>query len=144
MQTGTIYRPELPYSASAPAVSTNKIGTLQPPPATPAELRQSSLFNENANLPFSATNTVPVDPEREYVLPNGITIYGDLPVAHRLAKVTENFNDVFTDQGTTYNIPEEDWMPIPLKPGASLSLLKVYNLSQVDRVKLDETFDKLY
>ena len=51
---------------------------------------------------------------------------------------------MFTDQGTTYDIPEEDWMPIPLKPGASLSLLKVYNLSQVDRVKLDETFDKLY
>ena len=108
MQTGTIYRPELPYLASAPAASTNQIGTLQPPPATLAKLRQSSPFDENVNLPFSATNTVPVDPEREHVLPNGITIYGDLPVAHRLAKVTENFNNVFTDQGTTYNILKED------------------------------------
>lgn len=87
---------------------------------------------------------MPVDPQLEHRLASGITVYGKLTVAQQLASVTEKYQDIFTDQGATVDIPEEEWMPIPLKPGAKPSPSKVYNLSIADRAKLNKTFDKLY
>ena len=143
MQEGKACRPELPVSVSTVGAPTNQ--------AAPW-IQDGLLIQEKSGpdpppgieFPKTAAPTVPVDPQLEHRLDNGITVYGKLTVAQQLAAVTEKYQDVFTDQGATVDIPEEEWMPIPLKPGAKPSPSKVYNLSTADRAKLDETFDKLH
>ena len=84
-----------------------------------------------------------VDPTLEHVLPNGVTVYGNEEVYKVLSSVVAEYEDVFTDSGATINIPEEQWMPIPLKPDAKAKPSKVYPLDQKDREIVDATFDKL-
>lgn len=153
MRTGTGCRPELPNTASITTAPANHtVPTVAPANQTPPCLAYKSastsisrdVGDPGIEFPKTAAPTVPIDPELEHRLPNGITVYGKLIIAQELATVMEKYGDVFTDQGTTVDIPEEEWMPIPLKEGAKPSPSKVYNLSQADRVKLDETFGKLH
>ena len=80
----------------------------------------------------TATSTATgVDPRLEHVLPNGVTIYGrDEEAFHALSQVTLEFEDVFMDTGSTIDIPEEQWMPIPLKADAKAKPSKMYPLGQ--------------
>lgn len=85
-----------------------------------------------------------IDPSMEHAMPNRIIIYGKPDVATQLATVVDEFPEIWTDRGTTVDIPEDQWMPIPLLLDAKSQPAKVYPVSQKDRQVIDETFDKLY
>ena len=85
-----------------------------------------------------------IDPQLETVLPSGITVYGSPDVATQLAAVADEFPTIWNDQGTTVDIPEEQWMPINLKPDASVKPARVYPVSAKDREVIDKTFDKMH
>lgn len=85
-----------------------------------------------------------IDPNLEHVMPNGITVYGTPEVASQIASVAEEFPEIWQDQGTTVNIPEEEWMPIPLKSDATAKPSRVYPVSQKDKDVIDETFNKMH
>jgi hypothetical protein len=85
-------------------------------------------------------------PEKRYE--DGITIYGEDKAQQQLRHAIDKFSNIWKDDGSPANIPEEDWMQIPLienwekvyKPAAN----KVYPLGPKDRKVLDDTFDKLH
>ena len=85
-----------------------------------------------------------IDPTLEHVMPSGLTVYGTQETAEQIATVAMEFPEIWTDRGTTVDIPEEEWMPIPLKPGAESKPSRVYPVSQKDREVIDESFDKLH
>ena len=85
-----------------------------------------------------------MNPKLEHVLPNGVTIYGGSAEAIQVLKsVVAEYEDIFRDSGATIDIPEEEWMPIPVRPDAKVKACKVYPLGQRDRDVVDATFDKL-
>ena len=53
----------------------------------------------------------------ETLLPNGVTIYGstDSPDVIELTRVVNEFPKVWNDTGTFVDIPEDQWMKIPLR-----------------------------
>ena len=83
-----------------------------------------------------------IDPSLEHVLPSGVTVYGK--DVSGLASLVDSYQDIFKDSGSTVDIPEEEWMPINLKPGAAPKANKVYPLGARDRSVIDATFDKLH
>ena len=85
-----------------------------------------------------------IDPRLEHVMPSGLTVYGTQDTAEQIASVAMEFPEIWTDRGTTVDIPEEEWMPIPLKPEAVSKPSRVYPASQKDREVIDESFDKLH
>ena len=95
-------------------------------------------------LTNSTGSTTSIDPQLEHVLDNGITVYGTPEVASQIAAVAKEFPEIWEDQGATVDIPEEEWMPIPLKPDAVAKPSRVYPVSQKDREVIDSTFDKLH
>jgi hypothetical protein len=58
-----------------------------------------------------------------------------------LRRVAARFSNLFEDRGTVAIEPEEDYMKITLKPGASLPNRGPYNNSSKDRAVIDEKFD---
>ena len=92
----------------------------------------------------STTSLSTIDPTMEHVPPNGVTIYGNNDVATAIADVAYQYPEIWTNQGTTVDIPEEEWMPIPLKPGITPKPARVHPVSQRDKQIIDETFDKLH
>ena len=85
-----------------------------------------------------------MNPKLEHILPNGVTIYGGSAEAIQVLKsVVAEYEDIFRDSGATIDIPEEEWMPIPVRPDAKIKACKVYPLGQRDRDVVDATFDKL-
>ena len=107
---------------------------------TPERSEKAYSYTASSDEPSPAA----IDPSLEHVLPNGVTIYGKDQEAFRvLSTVVTDFEDVFMDTGSTIDIPEEQWMPIPLKPDAKAKSSKVYPLGQKDREVVDATFDKL-
>ena len=91
-----------------------------------------------------STSAVTIDPSLEYVMPNGVTIYGKPEAVEPLAQLIDEHQDLFVDQGQTVDIPEEEWMPIPLKPDATSKPAKVYAVGQRDKDVIDTTFDKMH
>lgn len=80
--------------------------------------------------------------------PYGATIYGDPATRERYAEVLLRYPRLFTDDGKTVDIPEEEWMPIPLvsdwnTAGAKLAH-KVYPLGPKDREVVDKIHGKLH
>lgn len=110
----------------------------------------TTLGSEAADLgslpkpPTASQATTTIDPSLENVLPNGVTVYGKPYAAQPLADLIQAHQDLFVDQGQTVDIPEEEWMPIPLKPGATSKPAKVYPVGHRDREVIDATFDKLH
>lgn len=102
--------------------------------------RTSDRFEASA---MNTTTTAAIDPKFEHVLPNGVTVYGDDNAMNALAAIVAEFEDVFTDSGSTIDLPEDQWMPIPVKAGATVKPSKVYPLGHKDREVVDATFDKL-
>ena len=82
----------------------------------------------------------------ETVLPNGVTIYGEPNVVAQLAAVVEEFADIWEDKGGSVDLPQEDWIRIPLRSDWETKITgrpKVYPLGIRDRAIVDEVFDKL-
>ena len=125
---------------SALATSTILAATAYAAMTQPTHLQKAST---SADMQPSAAS-VSIDPALEHVLPNGITIYGTHEVAAAIANVASEYPEIWTDQGTTVDIPENEWMPIPLKPGITPKPARVYPVSQRDKQVIDETFDKLH
>ena len=109
-------------TAVNPATSTNVALTETPLPAAP----------------------VTINPALEHVMAGGITVYGKLQDAVRIATVAEEFPSIWIDRGQTVDIPEAEWMPIQLKEGADPKPSRVYPLGEKDRKVVDDTFHKLH
>lgn len=80
--------------------------------------------------------------------PFGATIYGDEPIRARYAEVLLRYLRLFTDDGKTADIPEDEWMTIPLvndwnTAGAKLAH-RVYPLGPKDREVVDRIHGKLH
>ena len=100
-----------------------------------------SLLSKISN---SASDTIIIDPCLEHIIPNSVTIYRKPKAADSLAQLLNEHQDLFQNQGQTVDIPEEEWMPIPLKPNTTSKPSKVYPVGQKDKEVIDTTFDKLY
>ena len=105
-------------------------------PSPPLPSRKSSAD--------ACTEAITIDSSLEYVMPNGVTIYGKPEAAEPLAQLLDEQQDLFIDQGQTVDIPEEEWMPIRLKPGATSKPARVYPVGQKDKEVVGNTFDKLH
>ena len=87
--------------------------------------------------------------KHDITLPNGVTIYGgDNTVINALTEVTKRYQDVWT-ASSFVNVPEEEWMRIPLKDDWETTLpvkkqAKVYPAGQKDKDVIDATFNKLH
>lgn len=55
------------------------------------------------------------DPDKEVKHSTGVTLYGEPSARAALAAVVEQFPNLWKDRRTVVNIPEEDYMPIPLR-----------------------------
>ena len=76
---------------------------------------------------------------------NGVSIYARDPEAElQLYRVIEEFSDIFEDNRATVDIPEDEQMPIHLRPDVEIKLGRVYNLGKKDREVLDKAFDKMH
>ena len=75
--------------------------------------------------------------------PTGFTAYGEQSVRTRLFAVANSYQ-IWSKTGGFINVPENEWMPIPLKPGAQPKGAKVYRLGPEDQKLIDETFDLLH
>ena len=79
----------------------------------------------------------------EVVLPNGVTIHGGSPP---IAKVANDFPKLWKEGGFA-DIPQEEWMRIPLCSDWEDKIPKtarIYPLSDESRAVVDKTFDKLH
>ena len=82
----------------------------------------------------------------ETVLPNGVTVYGDHDTCTKLSALVAEFAEIWTDRGGFVDLPEEDWMRIPLRADWESKITgkpKVYHLGIKDRAIVDKVFDKL-
>ena len=86
------------------------------------------------------------DKTQDTILPNGVTIYGTQEVVAQIAKIVEKYPTIWIDSGRTVDIPEADWLEVPLKENWEQTKLptKVYPLGPKDRALIDEEFDKLH
>ena len=87
--------------------------------------------------------------ENELKLDSGVTVYGeDSNTAAQIAAVADAYPDLWIDKGNVANVPEGEWMKIPLvdnwqdvyKPAN----VKVYPLGPRNREVVDAQFDKLH
>ena len=87
--------------------------------------------------------------EPEQRLQNGVTVYRDTPTTvTALTEVTNRYPRLWEDNSNIANVPEDEWMEIPLldnwkelyKPGQ----VKVYPLGTEDHKVVDEAFNKLH
>jgi hypothetical protein len=51
----------------------------------------------------------------ETILPNGVTVYGDSHAVETFASVVNEFPEVWKDTGKFADVPESEWMTIPLR-----------------------------
>ena len=92
----------------------------------------------------SGSTAIAIDPHLEHVMPNGVTIYGKPDAAEQLAQLLDQHQDLFIDKGQTVDIPESEWMPIPLKPNVTSKPSKVYPVGRPDKEVINATFDKMH
>ena len=110
--------------------------------ATPGAWSQGAFAMLADEDQHAATKPSPL----ETVMPNGVTIYGTGEAFDSLAAVASEFADIWTDRGGFVELPEEDWMRIPLKADWESKITgkpKVYQLGIKDRAIVDKVFDKL-
>jgi len=70
-------------------------------------------------------------------------IYGTPEAQAQIAQITDLYPILWEPGGIT-NIPEKNWMTIPLKPDTKVETTKIYPLKIRDREFVDEIFNKLY
>ena len=81
------------------------------------------------------------------ILSNSISVYGQLSVVTQIADVAMEYPEIWEDKGKFIDLPQDDWMRIPLKPNWEEKVsgkAKVYPLGSKDRQVVDDTFDKLH
>ena len=110
-----------------------------------------NLPEEGTISPYRYENTItaPSASLPEFVLPNGVTIHGkpNSVEVKTLNEVVLNYPKLWEDTGGFVDIPQEDWMRIPLKEGWESIVkgkAKVYPLGDRDRDVVDKTFDELH
>ena len=96
-----------------------------------------------ASNPFASAYSATPDPKK-FTSASGLTVYGSPEEQARLIEVAESYPAIWKSSGPTIDIPEEDWMTIPLKPGAKIDAAKVYPLGREDRDVVDKEFDQLH
>lgn len=85
-------------------------------------------------------------PSLETTLANGVTVYGAPQAAAKLTAIVEEFEEIWIDKGGAVELPQEDWMRLPLRTDWESKITgrpKVYPLGIKDRAIVDEVFDKL-
>ena len=91
---------------------------------------------------------ISVDPNLETKLPNGITIYGDDNQVKAIKEVLCRYPRIWEDNGNLVDVPEENWLTIPLTSDWRESKFKinqkVYPLSEDARKVVDDVFDKMH
>ena len=89
----------------------------------------------------------PTDALMETVLENGIKVFGDADAVRQISDLVAEYPSIWESQGFV-QIPLEQWMTVPLKPGwkAKVSAIKprVYPLRNDARWLVDDTFNKLH
>lgn len=93
---------------------------------------------------FPATTASPL----ETVHATGVTIHGTPESTPSIAAVINRYPSLWQDTGNVTNVPESQWMDIPLvdnwteiyKPGQ----VRVYPLGKADREVINNSFDKLH
>ena len=89
-------------------------------------------------------------PIPETVLPIGVTMYGAQgnEAVEKLTQVVNEFPEVWKDTGTFVDIPQEEWMKIPLRSDWESRIpmkgARVYPLGTQDRQQVDKTFNQLH
>ncbi len=84
----------------------------------------------------------------EEIHSTGVTVHGTPEARSMLSATVTDFPSLWQDTGSVQNVPESEWMDIPLldnwrdlyKPGQA----RVYPLGQKDREVIDKEFDKLH
>lgn len=66
-----------------------------------------------------------------------------------LTSLVYKFRTLQVDKGSIINIPEENWIRVPLNSNQNLSIVlklvyKIYPVGTKDRQAIDVEFDKLY
>ena len=122
------------YAALVPPTSTGAT-------ASPHALDTSRIPNVSPATPIVSNETT---------LPNGITIYGqsDSEAVQAISAVVADFPEVFQDRGTVIDIPEDEWMTIPLRSDWESRMpakgARVYPVSNEAKQVIDDTFDALH
>jgi hypothetical protein len=86
----------------------------------------------------------------ETVLPNGITIYGsqDSETVAQFNDLLAKFPQLFQDPASFVNIPQDEWMKIPLKSDWEQRLpargARVYPVGNEAKAVIDKTFNALH
>ena len=108
-----------------------------------ASTTDSSTSNARSDLAsLSHGSTFPKS--MEFTSPGGLTVYGDPDTQRQLLRVAESYPTIWNASGPTVDIPEKDWMTIPLLPNVKLDAAKVYPLGQRDREVVDKEFDQMH
>lgn len=97
---------------------------------------------------FSAAIPNTPAPDTETVHNTGVTIHGSPQSRSLLGSVVDKFPSLWQDTGNVTNVPESQWMDIPLvdnwqdlyKPGQA----RVYPVRKADKEVIDDAFDKLH
>ena len=96
--------------------------------------------------PKSAVSKTTVDPCLETKLPNGITIYGKPEHVEIMRRISEENPRVWEDTGDTIDLPESEWLQVPITTDWQSSSAKlgnkVYPLTPEARAVVDEKFDR--
>lgn len=91
---------------------------------------------------------VTIDPSLETRLPNGITIYGSQEHVEIMRRLTEENPRIWEDTGDTIDLPESEWLQVPITTDWQSSSAKlgnkVYPLTPEARALVDEKFDKMH
>ena len=118
----------------------------------PAKATQTSWIKKTvaaAMAVAAAFNAATTLPQTEVAHPTGVIMYDSGSTAiPSLSAAVEAFPSLWKDTGNVINVPESEWMDIPLvdnwrdlyKPGQA----KVYSVGPKDREVIDEAFDKLH
>ena len=108
-----------------------------------------SLGSTDASqTPLSSATVTPK--QQETVLSNGVTIFGSTNSldVQELSKTVNEFPKLWKDTGTFADIPEDEWMKIPLRGDWESRIptkgARVYPLGTEDRKEVDKTFDQLH
>lgn len=75
--------------------------------------------------------------------PIGFTAFGTRPVCNQLFTAAAAFK-IWSKTGGFIDIPEDEWMPIPLRLDATPRGARVYQLGPNDQKLIDKTFDLLH
>ncbi|KAJ5752832.1 hypothetical protein N7520_008426 [Penicillium odoratum] len=78
----------------------------------------------------------------EVTLPNGVTAYGTTDEIQKIQGLVEGY-DIWSRPGLV-NLPQDQWMRLPLIPNAKLPRNQVYKVGTEAQATIDKVFDQLH